>query len=207
MTETPSRTRSAAASARVKRKERVKSYELEADAIKALANPKRLLILDLLTTKDERTVGDLEDLAGISQANLSQNLAILRNAGLVAARRQGNLVYYRLADERIAHATSMIRAVARDRAEDADVQDARENAKHAAAHRRNSLIGASITFALLSAIALAALHPLVNGGTWMDVQTHVRLLLASPDLTTLAQNCREVATNAPPMPAMGSGAA
>lgn len=64
--------------------------------LKSLANPHRLLILCHLVG-EERSVGWLEKALEIPQAHLSQQLARLRREGLVRARRQSRMVYYRLA--------------------------------------------------------------------------------------------------------------
>lgn len=68
--------------------------------LRALSNPSRLLILCHLI-EDERNVGDLEKTLGLGQAYVSQQLARLRGEGLVAARREGRIVYYSLADSRV----------------------------------------------------------------------------------------------------------
>ena len=76
------------------------SYEAKARVIEALANPKRLAILDLLGDS-ERPVSELSSSLGLPQATTSQHLSVLRRAGVVATRREGNFVYYRIADPRI----------------------------------------------------------------------------------------------------------
>ena len=63
-----------------------------------LANAKRLLVLCHLA-EGERSVGALTALVGQSQSALSQHLARLRDGGLVATRRDGTTIYYRLATE------------------------------------------------------------------------------------------------------------
>ena len=75
-------------------------YEAKARVIEALANPKRLAILDLLGDS-ERPVSELSSSLGLPQATTSQHLSVLRRAGVVATRREGNFVYYRIADPRI----------------------------------------------------------------------------------------------------------
>lgn len=65
--------------------------------LKALSNEKRLMILCQLGDR-ERSVGALQPLVGLSQSALSQHLALLRDEGLVIARRDGQAIYYRLAD-------------------------------------------------------------------------------------------------------------
>jgi DNA-binding transcriptional ArsR family regulator len=68
-----------------------------ADRLKALADPTRLEILHSLES-GERTVSELLEIVGGSQANVSKHLARMRHAGIVAARRDGNHVYYRVVD-------------------------------------------------------------------------------------------------------------
>lgn len=68
--------------------------------LRALSNPSRLLLLCQLL-EGEKKVGDLEAALGLGQAYVSQQLARLRGEGLVAARRDGRIVYYSLADSRI----------------------------------------------------------------------------------------------------------
>jgi DNA-binding transcriptional ArsR family regulator len=63
------------------------------DLLKALANRHRLLILCQLI-ENERSVGDLAELLGIRDSAVSQHLALLRRDGLVAARRDGQTIWY-----------------------------------------------------------------------------------------------------------------
>ncbi|MFG0413463.1 metalloregulator ArsR/SmtB family transcription factor [Pseudomonas sp. zjy_8] len=63
--------------------------------LKALANPDRLLLLCQLS-QGERHVSELEALLGIQQPTLSQQLAVLRREGLVATRRDGKQIFYRI---------------------------------------------------------------------------------------------------------------
>lgn len=70
--------------------------EALAPLFKALAHPNRLTIL--LSLRDtERCVGDLEEALGLRQAYVSQQLTVLREAGLVCYRKDGWNVYYRIA--------------------------------------------------------------------------------------------------------------
>ncbi|HXF51224.1 MAG TPA: metalloregulator ArsR/SmtB family transcription factor [Dehalococcoidia bacterium] len=78
-------------------------YRLQAQVLKALAQPKRLRILDLLR-EGERSVGELARALGAPQANVSQHLAALRAQDLVSARREGTTVYYALAHPEVAEA-------------------------------------------------------------------------------------------------------
>jgi DNA-binding transcriptional ArsR family regulator len=71
---------------------------VEASALlRLLANPDRLLLMCQLA-EGERCVSELEALTGIRQPTLSQQLTVLRSAALVATRREGKLVYYRVCD-------------------------------------------------------------------------------------------------------------
>ena len=63
--------------------------------MKVLANPDRLLILCQLS-QGERRVGELEDLLGIVQPTLSQQLTVLRGEELVSTRREGKNIHYAL---------------------------------------------------------------------------------------------------------------
>ncbi|MCM2321099.1 ArsR family transcriptional regulator [Pseudomonas linyingensis] len=65
--------------------------------LKVLANPDRLLLLCQLA-EGERNVGELQETLGIVQPTLSQQLGVLRREGLVATRRDGKLIYYRITD-------------------------------------------------------------------------------------------------------------
>lgn len=69
-----------------------------ADFLKSMANENRLLILCHLS-EGELSVSDLESMLGLRQPTLSQQLARLRNDGLVATRREGKTIYYSVASE------------------------------------------------------------------------------------------------------------
>lgn len=75
--------------------------EAASDFMKRLANPNRLRIACALV-EGERSVGDLEAALRIKQPLLSQQLAELRDAGIVEARREVKQVFYRLSDPRAA---------------------------------------------------------------------------------------------------------
>jgi DNA-binding transcriptional ArsR family regulator len=77
-----------------------KNADKAANLLKALSNDKRLLILCALY-KEERCVGDLENLVDLSQSALSQHLARLRRDGLVKTRRDAQTIYYSLEDETV----------------------------------------------------------------------------------------------------------
>lgn len=87
-------------------------YELQVRICKAFANTARLRILDLLA-KRECAVSDLQRQLGITKANLSQHLAILKAAGVVTTRRNGKQIYCSLAIPEVKQACSLIRGVLR----------------------------------------------------------------------------------------------
>lgn len=71
-----------------------------ADRFKALGEPARLRILRELRD-GERTVSELVDATGLSQANVSKHLQVLHAMNYVARRKEGLYVHYRLADENV----------------------------------------------------------------------------------------------------------
>jgi len=87
-------------------------YERRAGICKAFANPVRLKILDLVARR-ARPVSELHERLGISEANLSQHLAVLRGAGVIATRRTGKQVYCYLAIPEVKQACSLISDVLR----------------------------------------------------------------------------------------------
>jgi DNA-binding transcriptional ArsR family regulator len=68
-----------------------------AKLLRALANERRLMILCQLADR-ERSVGELLPLLGLSQSALSQHLAVLREDGVVATRRESQTIWYRIQD-------------------------------------------------------------------------------------------------------------
>ena len=87
-------------------------FERQAAICKAFAHPTRLHLLDLLG-KGERGVGRLQDELGVSKANISQHLAILKAAGVVITRRSGKRVYASLAIPEVKQACQLIHKVLR----------------------------------------------------------------------------------------------
>lgn len=81
---------------------------------KALASPHRLEVLELLA-QSERTVESLAADIGLSVANTSQHLQVLRAAGLVETRRAGLFIHYRLSDESVVRLGGALRTVAERR--------------------------------------------------------------------------------------------
>ena len=71
-----------------------------AEMLKALANRARLMVLCQLVEHGEMRVGELADAVGLSQSAQSQHHARLREEGLVAFRREGQTLFYRIDDPR-----------------------------------------------------------------------------------------------------------
>lgn len=69
--------------------------------LKSMANADRLLLLCALV-EGELTVGELGERSGLQQPSLSQQLGVLRREGLVATRREGKFVHYRIASPSVA---------------------------------------------------------------------------------------------------------
>jgi ArsR family transcriptional regulator len=73
------------------------ALELIAARFRALSEPMRLRLLNLLMG-GEKTVGQLVDLTGSSQANVSKHLSVLREAGMIAMRKEGLSSFCYIAD-------------------------------------------------------------------------------------------------------------
>ncbi|MGB9140614.1 MAG: metalloregulator ArsR/SmtB family transcription factor [Aestuariivirga sp.] len=76
------------------------SSDRASEFLKSLANAQRLRILCLIM-EGERPVGEIAEAIGANQSSVSQNLALMRREGLVAPRRSGQTIYYRLADKKL----------------------------------------------------------------------------------------------------------
>jgi DNA-binding transcriptional ArsR family regulator len=87
-------------------------YQRTAVVGRALADPKRLCVLESLAA-GELSVSDLAMRVACQVPNMSQHLAVLRSAGLVATRREGSTVFYRLTDPRVLEAYHLLQSIAR----------------------------------------------------------------------------------------------
>lgn len=87
-----------------------KIYELHADLCKIFSNAKRLEIINSLNDK-EMSASELIDRIGLSKANLSQHMGVLRSKGVILTRRDGVNVYYRISNPKIIQACHLIREV------------------------------------------------------------------------------------------------
>jgi len=83
-------------------------YECHAEMCKVLSHPKRLEILNVLREK-EMSVGDLASRLKVAIGNLSQHLNMMKQRRVLASRKDGNVVYYRLANPKMLRAFDLIR--------------------------------------------------------------------------------------------------
>jgi ArsR family transcriptional regulator, virulence genes transcriptional regulator len=85
-------------------------FEMQAEICKTLTNPKRIEILNALKN-EEKTVTELVDALGASKANVSQHLAVMRHKGILATRREGVNIYYRVANPKVIDACTLMKEV------------------------------------------------------------------------------------------------
>ena len=89
---------------------RTESINQASAAMQAIAHPVRLKILCLINSA-ELSVLEIVDAVGTSQSNISQHLAVLRDNGILAARKDANKVYYRVSDPRVLQMISLTRQI------------------------------------------------------------------------------------------------
>lgn len=82
-----------------------------AQLMKLLANETRLLILCRLVAGREMSAGAIVEAAGLGQSAVSQHLAKLRDDNLVATRRDGQTIYYRIADKNVARIIALLKDI------------------------------------------------------------------------------------------------
>ncbi len=85
-------------------------YEIHADICKTLGNAKRIEILNALQN-GELTVSKLVQIMGIPPANVSQHLAVMRQKGILTARREGSNIYYKVANVKVIKACNLMKEV------------------------------------------------------------------------------------------------
>ncbi|UGT44006.1 metalloregulator ArsR/SmtB family transcription factor [Nocardia yamanashiensis] len=85
-------------------------YQMKAEFFKTLGHPVRIRVLELLSQR-EHAVSEMVTEIGVEPANLSQQLSILRRAGLVTARREGLSVTYELTSSEVAELLATARAI------------------------------------------------------------------------------------------------
>ncbi len=87
-----------------------RDIERASRSLKAMSHPLRLKILCTLGDQ-EFSVQEIVDHVGTSQSNISQHLAILRDKGILASRKDANRVFYRVSDSRTLQLVGMMREV------------------------------------------------------------------------------------------------
>ena len=85
-------------------------YQAKAEFFKTLGHPARIRILELLSER-ERAVGEMLPEVGVEATSLSQQLAVLRRAGLVTFRKEGSMVYYSLTSPQVAELLAVARRI------------------------------------------------------------------------------------------------
>ncbi len=85
-------------------------YTLHANICKALANPIRIEIIDILNDK-EMMFSDLQNETGVLKSNLSQHLSMMVSSGILTQRKEGLNAYFKLSTDKIAIACRMMREV------------------------------------------------------------------------------------------------
>jgi DNA-binding transcriptional ArsR family regulator len=85
-------------------------YVLHSNICKALANPIRIEIIDVLNDK-EMTFGEIQEITGVMKSNLSQHLSLMVSNGILSQRKEGLNMYFKLSTEKIATACRMMREV------------------------------------------------------------------------------------------------
>ena len=85
-------------------------YQVKAEFFKTLGHPARIRILELLAHRS-RSVGELQNEIGLESSHMSQQLAVLRRAGIVVAQKQGNSVIYSMASNDTAELLDVARRV------------------------------------------------------------------------------------------------
>jgi DNA-binding transcriptional ArsR family regulator len=85
-------------------------HQLKAEFFKTLGHPARIRVLELLSER-EMAVGEILPIVGIEASSLSQQLGVLRRAGLVTTRKEGSAVYYSLTSPHVAELLAVARVI------------------------------------------------------------------------------------------------
>lgn len=81
-----------------------------ARVLRCIGHPVRLRIIELLDNGGERTVTEIQDAVGLEQATTSQHLNLMRDKGILTARRDGVNVFYDIRDEKVVRVIDCLRA-------------------------------------------------------------------------------------------------
>ena len=85
-------------------------YAYHAEMCKVFSHPKRLELINLLRDQ-EMSAGKLGEKLGLSPANLSQHLTMMRERHILVSRKEGNMVYYRIVSSRLLEAFDLLREI------------------------------------------------------------------------------------------------
>ena len=85
-------------------------YTYHAEMCKVFSHPKRLELINLLRNT-EMSVGKLSQRLGLAPGNLSQHLAMMKERHILVSRKEGNVVYYRIANPRFLEAFDLLREI------------------------------------------------------------------------------------------------
>ena len=85
-------------------------YTYHAEMCKVFCHPKRLELVDVLRDK-EMSVGELSQRLGLTIGNLSQHLAMMRERHMLISRKEGNVVYYRIANPHLPEVFDLSREI------------------------------------------------------------------------------------------------
>lgn len=88
----------------------IEFYKLQASICKTFTSPARLMIIAQLQA-GEKIVSEIEKATGIKQAAISQNLAVLRERGIVETDRKGKCVFYKISNPKIVKACQLMKEV------------------------------------------------------------------------------------------------
>ncbi len=85
-------------------------YLNHAEMCKVFSHPKRVELINILRDK-EMSAGKLRERLGLAPANLSQHLTMMRERHILVSRKEGNAVYYRIANPRLLEAFDLLREI------------------------------------------------------------------------------------------------
>lgn len=85
-------------------------YIYHAEMCKVFSHPKRLELINLLRD-GEMSAGELREKLGLTPANLSQHLAMMKERRILISRKEGNMIYYRIANPRLIQAFDLLREI------------------------------------------------------------------------------------------------
>ena len=94
----------------------VETVREAAEVLRCIGHPMRLRIVELLETAGELNVSAIRENVGLEQAVASQHLGLMRDKGILASRREGVQVFYRLLDEKVTQVIECLRSCDANRA-------------------------------------------------------------------------------------------